>query len=431
MKIAFYTLGCKVNQYDTQMMKDVLEANGHTCVPFTEPADFVIINTCTVTGMSDRKSRQIISRAKQRNKEAGIVVCGCFSQVASEQVAMIPNVDIVLGTANRKDICKYLKDFSENRRQIVAPADLTKKEDLSAESIDSFSEKSRAILKIEDGCRNFCSYCIIPFARGPIRSKTPDAVIREAARLCENGYREIVLTGIHLASYGADLPDTDLCGLLERLDKAVPCRIRLGSLEPNIVTPRFTETALKCRNLMPSFHLSLQSGSDTVLARMNRKYTTAEFENAVGLLRSAFPDAAITTDIIVGFPGETEEEFKQTLSFAERISFAKIHIFPYSARQGTKAAAMNVQISPAVKSEREKRLAIIEQRCRLVFMQKQVGKTVPVLFERKKDGLWEGHTPNYQTVFTGSDEDLEKQIRDVRILSLNGQVLDGCLKPQK
>ena len=423
MRIAFYTLGCKVNQYDTQMMAEALEQSGHQTVAFQETADCYIINTCTVTNMSDKKSRQIISRCKKSNPDAIIVVCGCYSQVAPEEVSKLEGVDIVLGTANRKNIAQYLDAFLANNEKIVAPADLHSEKVLCNESITKFDEKTRAILKIEDGCRNFCSYCAIPYARGDIRSIQPDEIRVELAKLKSNGYDEVVLTGIHLASYGKDLDGIDLADAIALTATFGFKRIRLGSLEPNIVTEDFLKRISKIHQLMPSFHLSLQSGCDSVLKRMNRHYTTEEYRRAVKLLRKFYPDCALTTDIIVGFPGETEEEFAATLLFAEEMSFAKIHIFPYSPRKGTKAAAMAGQITGDIKAKRCKQLEKVEHQSRMSFLEKHISQTLPVLFEQKKNNLWEGYTENYLPVCTQSDDFLSGEIMNVTITHTDGEIL--------
>ncbi len=423
MKIAFYTLGCKVNQYDTQMMRNLLEAKGHTTVAFQDLADCYIINTCSVTNMSDKKSRQIISRCKKLNKNAIVVVCGCYSQLSSNEVAEIDGVDIVLGTANRKDIIKYLDEYLVENSQIVSPADLNNETVLENETISSFDEKTRAIIKIEDGCQNFCNYCTIPFARGKIRSKSLENIEIELSNLKKLNYKEVVLTGIHLASYGRDFQNLTLSDAIELTCNLGFERVRLGSLEPNIITDEFLNRISIFKNFIPTFHLSLQSGSDTVLKRMNRRYTTAMFENAVNLLRSYYPNCSITTDIIVGFPGESEIEFSETLAFAEKIAFTKTHIFPYSIRKGTKAAEMSNQIPSEIKGERCKRLETVSAKSRLDFMHKHIGQVLPVLFEQIKDGLWEGYTESYLPVFYKSSEDLAGKIIEVYIESINGDVL--------
>lgn len=393
MKAAFYTLGCKVNQYDTQVMRDQLELAGYQTVPFDEAADVYIINTCTVTQISDKKSRQMISRAKRKHPDSILVVCGCFAQVAPAAVAALEGVDIVLGTSNRKDILSFIKEFQKDRKQIVASDNCGT---LEKEEIHSFGEKNRAVLKIEDGCENFCSYCLIPYARGRIRSKPLNIIRKETEALARAGYHEIVLTGIHLASYGKEHGAPCLEKAIHEV-AAVPGieRIRLGSLEPRIITPEFLDKISTTKELCPHFHLSLQSGCDKTLKAMNRHYSAAEYAGAVSLLRSTFPDCSITTDIIVGFPGETEEDFKESLAFARKIGFAKIHIFPFSPRQGTRAAKMEGQLTKAVKAERVKRMEAVETECRHAFWKKMVGSIQQVLPEEEKDGYLHGFTENY------------------------------------
>lgn len=402
MKAAFYTLGCKVNQYDTQVMRNKLEDAGYQTVPFDQPADIYIINTCTVTQMSDKKSRQIIARAKRINPQSILVVCGCFSQVAPNAAAALPGVDIVLGTSNRIDILKYIKAFQENKQQIVVADNCGS---LEHEQIQTFAEKTRAVLKIEDGCENYCSYCLIPFARGKIRSKPLDIIQKEVVSLVRSGYREIVLTGIHLGSYGKEngAPCLEKAILTVASVPGVE-RIRLGSLEPRIITEDFINEIKDLPALCPHFHLSLQSGCDKTLKAMNRHYTTAEFRNAVKLLRESFEDCAITTDIIVGFPNEAEEDFSQSLAFAEEIGFAKIHIFPYSPREGTKAAKMSGQLTKKIKAERVKKMELIEEEKRHEFWSKMVGTTQTIFPEEEKDGFIHGITKNYSPVrWIGSD----------------------------
>lgn len=393
MKAAFYTLGCKVNQYDTQVMRDRLEQAGFVTVPFDEFADVYIINTCTVTQISDKKSRQMVARAKRRAPESILIICGCFSQVAPKAAASLEGVDIVLGTSNRKDILSYLEQFQKDRKQII---DVDNCGTLDAEEIRDFGEKNRAVLKIEDGCENYCTYCLIPYARGKIRSKPLSVIKKETEALAVAGYREIILTGIHLASYGKDFGAPCLETAIREV-ASVPQiqRIRLGSLEPRIITPEFLEKIKDIKALCPHFHLSLQSGCDRTLKRMNRHYTADEYENAVILLRATFPDCAITTDIIVGFPDETEEDFRESLSFAKKIGFSKIHIFPYSPREGTRAAAMSGQLSKAIKSQRVKEMEKIEAATRKAFWNSMIGKILLVLPEEEKNGFLHGFTPNY------------------------------------
>ena len=405
MKVAFYTLGCKVNQYDTQIMRDKMESIGYETVPFGSPADVYIINTCTVTQISDKKSRQMIARAKREQPESILVVCGCFSQVAPNAAAALEGVDIVLGTSNRKDILHYINKFKETGEKII---DVDNCGSLEQEEIHSFGEKNRAVLKIEDGCENFCSYCLIPYARGRIRSKPLEIIKKEILSLVKCGYREIVLTGIHLASYGKEWGER--C-----LQKAILCaaeiqgieRIRLGSLEPRAITPEFLSAIASVQSLCPHFHLSLQSGCDKTLKAMNRHYTTDEYREAVNLLRAAYPDCAITTDIIVGFPGETEEDFQKSLSFAEEIGFAKIHIFPYSPRQGTRAAAMPDQLTKEIKSKRVKKMEEIEKASRHAFWKKMIGTTQWVLPEAKKENKLHGFTRNYCPVLWSGEKNAD------------------------
>ncbi len=393
MKAAYYTLGCKVNQYDTQIMRDRLEAAGYQTVPFDEIADLYIINTCTVTQISDKKSRQMISRAKRNHPDSILVVCGCFSQVAPKTVASLEGVDIVLGTSNRKNILSYIKKYQTNKQQIV---EVDNCDGLEREEIHSFGEKNRAVLKIEDGCENFCSYCLIPYARGRIRSKPLSVIRKETQSLATAGYHEIVLTGIHLASYGKENGTPCLEKAIIEVSKIPGIeRIRLGSLEPRIIQPEFLEQIKDIPQLCPHFHLSLQSGCDRTLRAMNRHYTAEEYENAVTLLRSTFPECSITTDLIVGFPGESEEDFLQSLNFAQKIGFAKIHIFPYSPREGTKAAKMDGQLSKAVKAERVKAMEKIEKESRQTFWNQMIGSTQTVLPEEEKEGFLHGFTENY------------------------------------
>ena len=414
MKVAFYTLGCKVNQYDTQMMVEKVKAANYEICSFNEKADIYVINTCTVTQISDKKSRNIASRAKKVNPDSIVVVCGCFSQVAPDTVSALKNVDIVLGTKNRKDIVKYLEEYLVNKNKIV---DVTNEGGIDKESITDFSEKTRAIIKIEDGCRNFCSYCLIPFARGKIVSKKLDNIVAEATDLSNNGYKEIVLTGIHLSSYGIDLENVDLADAIIAVNNIDSVkRIRLGSLEPRIITSEFLSKVKDCDKLCPSFHLSLQSGCDTTLKNMNRKYTTAQYRQAVKLLRDSFKDCAITTDIIVGFPGESDKDFNECLEFAKEISFAKIHIFPYSIRKGTKAASMPDQIEKSIKTAREKLLMEVEENCRLNFNKSLIGKNLPVLVEQLQNGIYTGFTPNYVSVSFKSEKALTNEIVNVKVI---------------
>ncbi len=393
MKVAFYTLGCKVNQYDTQVMRDIMEAAGHQTVSFDEDADIYIVNTCTVTQVSDKKSRQMVSRAKRNHPNSILVICGCFAQVAPTAAGALDGVDIVLGTSNRTEILTYIDQFRKDGNQIVAVDNCGA---LDKEEIQSFGEKNRAVLKIEDGCENYCSYCLIPYARGKIRSKPLETIRKETAALICAGFREIVITGIHLGSYGKDQGSPCLELAIQEVASAKEIeRIRLGSLEPRIITPEFIAAIRPIKALCPHFHLSLQSGCDKTLKAMNRHYSTAKYANAVQLLREAFPDCSITTDIIVGFPGESERDFEESLAFADRIKFAKIHIFPYSKREGTRAARMDGQLTRKIKAERVNRMEQIEEKTRLAFWSNMIGTVQSVLPEEKKEGYLHGFTANY------------------------------------
>ena len=423
MKAAFYTLGCKVNQYDTQMMIEKLKNNGYSIASFDEIADVYVINTCTVTQISDKKSRNIISRAKRKNPSAIIVVCGCYSQVAADETRNIDGVNIVLGTKNRKDIADYINKYIATNCQIV---ETTNDGNIENEFISEFSDKTRAILKIEDGCRNFCSYCLIPFARGKIVSKQLETIVEEAKSLSSNGYKEIVLTGIHLSSYGSDLNSIDLADAINAVSEISSIeRIRLGSLEPMIITQSFINKIKNNTKLCPSFHLSLQSGCNKVLKLMNRKYTTEDYTKAVELLRDTFEDCSVTTDIIVGFPGEDDLDFNETKAYVKKIGFSKIHIFPYSKRKGTKAAKMNDQVDKCTKSKREKELSMIENELRSTFHSRMLSKKVSVLVETIKDGVCYGHTANYIPVEFYCKENICNRFIDVKITQASKDSLFG------
>ena len=426
LKVAFYTLGCKVNQYDTQMMMEKLSSAGFDICTFEDNADIYIINTCTVTQISDKKSRNTISKARRMNPDAIIVVCGCFSQVSPGDAAAIDGVDIVIGTRNRADIVFYINQFLKEGGQLI---DVQNGADIQSENITSFSEKTRAIIKIEDGCRNFCSYCLIPFARGKIISKPIDQIVSESVALVKSGYKEIVLTGIHLSSYGSDIGGVDLSDAIDAVSSVAGVeRIRLGSLEPTIVTPEFVARIKNNDKVCPAFHLSLQSGCNKTLKAMNRKYTAGQYANAVSLLRENISDSAFTTDVIVGFPGESEDDFEQSLDFVDKIAFSKVHIFPYSKRKGTKAATMPYQISKQVKKERETRLQEVELKNRIVFMKSFLNKTVSVLVERSVDGVCNGFTKNYIPVFFDGQEELCNRIVSVKITRFDENSLFGIIE---
>lgn len=426
MKIALYTLGCKVNQYETQAMEQELQNRGHDLVPFDGWADAYIINTCTVTAVSDKKSRNAIRRAKKLNPDAVVGVCGCYAQVAPEKLKAL-EIDVLGGSGDRMGFLDLIEREFEERCPVVAVDDAMARRDFEMLPAGGLSVRTRAMLKIEDGCVNFCSYCIIPYARGRVRSLPLEDALTEVKRLAEEGYREIVLTGIEISSWGKDLQEEQtLTDLIEQVCRAVPAvRIRLGSLEPRTVTEDFCARLASLPNLCPQFHLSLQSGCDATLKRMRRKYDTARYLESVTLLRQYFDRPAITTDLITGFPEETEEEFAQTLAFIERCAFAEMHVFPYSIRPGTPAAEME-QIEKCVKEERAHRAAAVAQRMHEAYLDGCIGAIYPVLFEQEKNGASTGHAPNYMEVCV-SEKGLHNQVKNVRITHRNGSVLLGEL----
>lgn len=425
MKVAFYTLGCKVNQYDTQMMLEKFTSAGYSVVGFEDIADIYVINTCTVTQISDKKSRNMISKAKRRNTDAVIAVCGCFAQVSPDTVSAIEGVDIVIGTRNRPDILYYVNLFLKTGQKII---DVDSVSEITNEKITDFSDKTRAIIKIEDGCRNFCSYCLIPFARGKIVSKPISQIKNEVNALTVSGYREVVLTGIHLSSYGIDLEHTGLADAIEAVSQVDKIkRIRLGSLEPNVVTEDFVKRISGVFQMCPSFHLSLQSGCDSTLKAMNRKYTCEQYAAAVRLLRDYYPDCAVTTDVIVGFPGESDRDFEQSCKFIESIGFAKVHIFPYSKRPNTKAASMQDQVPGPVKHAREQVLMQIERNSRQNFMSRFINRDVRVLVERCDNGVCSGFTDNYLPVKFAGDQSYCNTFVCVAVTSADTDFLSGRL----
>ena len=426
LKIALYTLGCKVNQYETQAMEQELLRRGHTLVPFEEAADAYIINTCTVTAVSDKKSRNAIRRAKKRNENAVVGVCGCYAQVAPEELHAL-GIDVLSGSGNRMGFLDLLEQEFAQRRPVVAVDDAMARRVFEPLPAGGLASRTRAMLKVEDGCVNFCSYCIIPYARGRVRSLSIEEAVAESLRLAREGYREIVLTGIEISSWGRDLkPGQTLTDLVEAVCRAVPeVRIRLGSLEPRTVTEEFCIRLAALPNVCPQFHLSLQSGCDETLRRMNRKYDTARYFESVQLLRDFFDRPAITTDLIVGFPEETEEEFQKTLAFIRRCGFAQMHVFPYSIRPGTPAAQMR-QVDAAVKEERVRRAGTAAEQMHTDYLDGCVGKTYPVLFEREENGMSLGHAPNYMEV-CAAGSGLHNAVRAVSIMQRKGAVLQGEL----
>ena len=429
MRIAIYTLGCKVNQYETQAMEQELAAQGHELVDFEQAADAYIINTCSVTAVSDKKSRQMIRRAKKRNPAAIIAACGCYVQTHTDEAKSL-GIDLIGGTGQRMEFLHQLLTAAEERQTRVLVDDALRRHDFEILPAGGQHSRTRAMLKVEDGCRNFCTYCIIPFARGPVRSLPLEEAARQTEQLARQGYREVVLTGIEISSWGQDLPgEESLIDLLEAVSAAAGAmRVRLGSLEPRTITEEFCRRASALKNLCPHFHLSLQSGCDATLRRMNRRYDTARFTESACLLHRFFPDCALTTDLIVGFPGETEEEFSTTLDFIRRCGFAQIHVFPYPVRPGTKAADME-QVPKNIKEERAARAGEVAAALHEKYLLSCVGKIVPVLFEQPgAPGFYTGHAPNYMEV-SAPGENLHNCLRPVRITAVEGSVLKGEIAP--
>lgn len=428
--VAFCTLGCKVNQYESEAVLEQFIKKGYRQVDFAEKADVYVVNTCTVTHLSDRKSRQMIRRAKQENGEAVLAVMGCYAQTNPDAVLQIPGVDILIGTEQRSRAVELVESFRQEKQPVNLVSALENTCGFEPLTIDgSGQQHSRAMLKVQDGCNQFCSYCIIPYARGRIRSRSIADSVQEAERLAAAGFKELVLTGIHLASWGKDSGEGSLLQLLEALQPIKGLeRIRLGSLEPTLCSREFAETAAALKKVCHHFHLSLQSGCDDTLRRMNRKYTTAEYQEAVSQIRFVMPDAAITTDVIVGFPGENEAEFSETVRFLEKIQLADAHIFKYSPRQGTPAAKMKNQVAAAVKEERSKTLLQLAERQRQAFAEQYIQSLALVLFEQETEpGIYEGKTQNYLTVLVPGQESLTGQLRQVTLEACHGGILTGRL----
>ena len=426
MRIAIYTLGCKVNQYETQAMEQELLRRGHTLVPFETAADGYIVNTCSVTAVSDKKSRQMIRRCRKLNPAAVVAACGCYVQTHAAEAASL-DIDLIAGTGDRMAFLDLFEQAARERQPLTLLDDALRRREFEILPAGGMAQRTRAMLKVEDGCVNFCTYCIIPYARGPVRSLPKTAAVAQTAHLRQEGYRELVLTGIEISGWGHDLKTGEtLIDLLEAVSAAAgDMRLRLGSLEPRTVTEDFCRRAAQLPNLCPHFHLSLQSGCDDTLRRMNRKYGTARFYESVTLLRRYYDRPAITTDLICGFPGETEAEFDATLSFIEKCGFAAMHIFPYSIRPGTKAAAME-QVPSAVKEQRAGRAAQAAETMRQAYLQGCVGRVYPVLFEQEKDGYYTGHAPNYCEVGVRAN-DLHNKVLDVKITGIIGEMLIGEL----
>ncbi len=458
LNVSFITLGCKVNQFESEAMMELFEKEGFKIIPACDKSDIFIINTCAVTKESDRKSRQLINKAKRINKNAIVVAVGCSVQLNSERISEETSVDIVIGTKNKSEIARLIKEklnndnninsFNFNEDEVYGVSEeianvnnikssvtkFTPHESFEELSISKEHDKTRVNIKIQDGCNQFCSYCIIPYVRGPIRSRNEEDIINEIKTLANNGYKEVVLNGIHLSSFGKDLDkEGALISIIEEINnvdgnaKNGVERIRFGSLEQGIITENFMQRLSKLLKVCDHFHLSLQSGSDTVLQRMNRRYTSAEYMGKVDLIRKYMPNSGITTDIIVGFPGETEEEFNETLEFVKKVNFSRIHVFKYSVREGTKAASFENQIDEKIKAERSKILINLADKMTHNFMNQMIGKTVSVLIEKKNGNLYEGYTTNYLRTIVESNIDIENQIVNANVIRFEEDCLISVL----
>ena len=418
-KVASHALGCKVNQYESEAIAELFAQKGYEIVDIDEWADIYIINTCTVTNFGDKKSRQLIRKVKRQNPEAVVAAIGCYAQTAPDEIKNIEGVNLIIGTKGRKDIVDLVESYVPEMGVVSTVGQIAKEREFEHLTISKLADRTRAYLKIQDGCSQFCSYCIIPYARGPIRSRDPEDIMDEVKVLAENGFKEIILTGIHVASYGKDLKGVTLLDVIKRVQEQEGIeRIRFSSVEPNIVTEEFASELSKLDKVCDHFHLSLQSGCDRTLKRMNRKYDAAGYERAVEILRKYFPNVAITTDIIAGFPDETDEDFEKSLEFAKKIGFAKIHSFPYSPKRGTPAAVMPNQILNAVKNERTSRLIEASDRMADEFIKSFEGKVMPVLYEREiEHNIYEGYTTNYIRVLSESSENIKNKILDTEIVS--------------
>lgn len=414
-KVAFITLGCKVNQYETNSMIQKFIEKGYEIVEHHEKADIYVVNTCTVTNMSDRKSRQMLRRVKEINPQAIVVACGCYVQVARKEVENIEEIDLVLGNNEKNNIVTYVEQYLQENKAKVEIEDVMNQKEFVEMGDVTYTEKTRAVIKVQDGCDRFCSYCIIPYARGRVRSRKPEKAISEIQKIAKEGIKEVVITGIHIASYGKDFKEEyRLIDLLEEINKIEGIqRIRLGSIEPLLINEDFMKRLVKLEKICHHFHLSLQSGCNETLKRMNRRYTIEQFKEIVEILRKYYSDVILTTDIIVGFPKETEEEFQQTYQFLEEIKFYKMHVFKYSPRKGTKAAEMEGQIDGNKKEERSQKLIELSNKNDKEYNESYIGKQVEVLFEEEKDGIYKGHTQNYILAYCKTNDNLENKIKKV------------------
>lgn len=428
-KIASYALGCKVNQYESEAIAELFAEKGYEVVSVEDTADIYIINTCTVTNFGDKKSRQLIRKVKRQNENAVVAVVGCYAQTAPKELEEIMGVNLVIGTKDKSKIVELVKAYQQEQGVCNYVTDIMHERTFEPLSIQKLSNRTRAYLKIQDGCSQFCSYCIIPYARGPIRSRAPKDVVEEVKRLAENGFKEVVLTGIHVASYGKDLKTVTLTDIIKQVHDVEGIeRIRFSSIEPNVVTETFAKEMAKLPKVCDHFHLSLQSGCDKTLKEMNRKYDTIQYRKAAQILRKYLPDVALTTDVIVGFPGETEQDYAQSKAFAQEMQFSKIHVFPYSPKKGTPAAERKDQLQNAVKQTRSQDLIAISDNMAEAFVKAHIGKMMLVLYERAVgENVYEGHTTNYIKVHTKSEKDLSNVIAQTKIIESDGETAFGVL----
>lgn len=431
-KVAFHTLGCKVNQYETEAMEEMFEKKRYKVVPFSDKADVYVVNTCTVTNVADKKSRQMLSKAKKNNPNAVIVAVGCYAQMAKEKLKEDASIDLVIGSNNKNKVADLVEEYLNEGNLIDIVEDIEKVSVYEDIWITNVKDKTRAYIKIQDGCNQFCSYCIIPYTRGRIRSRDEKSIVQEVLNLADKGYKEIVLTGIHIASYGKELEASGLIDLLTKVNniKGIE-RIRIGSLEPTLINKEFIEKLVQLKKVCPHFHLSLQSGCDSTLKRMNRKYTTNEYFESVKLIRHYYKHPAITTDIIVGFPGETEEEFNCTLEFIKKVKFNSIHVFKYSKREGTPAAKRHDQVDPSKKNIRSNDLISLQEIIKKEVLTDLIDTKVDVLFEEQlvENGncYYTGLTDNYCKVKVKSNQDLNNKLLTVQIIDIEDDMLIGNL----
>lgn len=427
-KVALYTLGCRVNQYETEAMAETFIKKGYEAVDFEDYADVYVINTCTVTNMGDRKSRQMIRKAKRKNPDSVIAVAGCYAQVSPDEAAAIEGVDVVVGTSDKGRIADLVEEYEKNKKKIKMVENIMNVREFEELQIDEYQDRTRAFLKIQDGCDRYCSYCLIPFARGPVRSRKPENIINEVVKLADKGFKEVILSGIHVASYGKDIGDVTLLDVIKGINEIDGIeRIRIGSVDPTFFTEKVIKEIAKIEKLCPHFHLSLQSGCNETLKRMNRHYTSEEYKSTVEGLRQAFPDVSITTDVIVGFPGETDEEFKSTYEFLKDIRLSKMHIFKYSPRKGTRAAQYKEQVPPEVKEQRSKILLELDSELERIFIEKFVSRKMDVLFEEMNGEISNGYTKNYIKVSVNSEDDISGKIYDVNLTECVGNYAKGYI----